>query len=125
MGVVEQRLLAPPRVEHLAQLAAVASLEAYDELQERVDALMTERSRVADALAEQGWEIPESQANFVWLPLGDDALAFAAAAPKRAAAVGLAAAGSTAFAGANVSGLRTLHVGFGTSARSRATDWEW
>lgn len=47
-------------------------------------------------------------------------LAFAAAAPKRAAAVGLAAAGSTAFAGANVSGLRTLHVGFGTSARSRA-----
>ena len=72
----------PFGVSDLAQLAAVASLEAYDELQERVDALMTERSRVADALAEQGWEIPESQANFVWLPLGDDALAFAAAADQ-------------------------------------------
>lgn len=37
-------------------------------------------------------------------------LAFAVAAPTRAAALGLAAAGSAAFAGANVLGLNTLHV---------------
>jgi histidinol-phosphate aminotransferase len=31
------------------------------------------------ALREQGWDVPETQANFVWLNLGDDALDFAAA----------------------------------------------
>ena len=72
----------PFGVSDVAQQAALASLEAYDELQERVDALMTERARVAQALAEQGWKIPDSQANFVWLPLGDDAMAFAAAADQ-------------------------------------------
>lgn len=70
----------PFGVSDLAQTAALASLDAYDELQERVDALMTERERVQQALAEQGWKVPDSQANFVWLPLGDDAMAFAAAA---------------------------------------------
>src|SRR5687768_16243034 len=30
------------------------------------------------ALRGQGWDIPDSQANFVWLPLGEDALDFAA-----------------------------------------------
>ncbi len=72
----------PFGVSDMAQRAALASLAAYDELQERVDALMTERARVAEALAEQGWKIPDSQANFIWLPLGDDAMAFAAAADQ-------------------------------------------
>lgn len=72
----------PFGVSDVAQQAALASLEAYDELQERVNALMTERARVAQALAEQGWKIPDSQANFVWLPLGQDAMAFAAAADQ-------------------------------------------
>ncbi len=31
------------------------------------------------ALREQGWDVPEAQGNFVWLPLGDDAMDFAAA----------------------------------------------
>ena len=31
------------------------------------------------ALAEQGWELSDSQANFVWFGLGDDTPAFAAA----------------------------------------------
>ena len=30
-----------------------------------------------DALVAAGYEVPVSEANFVWLPLGDDALAFA------------------------------------------------
>ncbi len=30
------------------------------------------------ALRDQGWDLPETQANFVWLPLGDDAMDFAA-----------------------------------------------
>lgn len=72
----------PFGVSDLAEKAAIASLEAYDELQERVDALVVERSRVTEALAQQGWKVPETQANFVWLPLGDDALAFAALADQ-------------------------------------------
>ena len=32
-----------------------------------------------DALRAQGWDVPDTEANFVWLPLGDDALEFAAA----------------------------------------------
>ena len=39
---------------------------------ERVAALVEERARVQDALREQGWSsVPDSQANFVWLRLGD------------------------------------------------------
>ena len=38
-----------------------------------------ERERVVAGLREQGWDVPDAQGNFVWLPLGDDAVAFAAA----------------------------------------------
>ncbi len=72
----------PFGVSDLAEKAAIASLEAYDELQERVDALVVERARVVEALTEQGWQLPQTQANFVWLPLGDDTAAFAALADQ-------------------------------------------
>jgi histidinol-phosphate aminotransferase len=61
----------PFGVSTVAQTAAIASLAAEDALLERVDALVAERSRVEAALAGQGWELPPSQANFVWLQLGD------------------------------------------------------
>lgn len=70
----------PFGVSEIAQRAAVASLDAEGELLERVDALVAERDRVVKALVAQGWELPVTQANFVWFPLGDDALSFAAAA---------------------------------------------
>jgi len=72
----------PFGVSTIAQQAAVASLDAFDELQVRVDALVAERLRVVRELRHQGWHLPETQANFVWLPLGADTLAFAAAAEK-------------------------------------------
>jgi histidinol-phosphate aminotransferase len=56
----------------------VASLDAADALAERVDAIVAERVRVLAALRDQGWDVPDTQANFVWLPLGDDAVNFAA-----------------------------------------------
>jgi histidinol-phosphate aminotransferase len=37
---------------------------------------------VASALRDQGWSVPDAQGNFVWLPLGDRALDFAAAAEQ-------------------------------------------
>ncbi|SNC64311.1 histidinol-phosphate aminotransferase [Kytococcus aerolatus] len=72
----------PFGVSQLAQDAVLASFEAGDELAERVEHLVAERTRVVEALLEQGWEIPETQANFVWLPLGDRAMEFAALAAE-------------------------------------------
>ncbi len=70
----------PFGVSTVAQAAAVASLEREQELLERVDALVAERTRVLEALREQGWTVPDAQGNFVWLALGDRTLDFAAAA---------------------------------------------
>jgi histidinol-phosphate aminotransferase len=69
----------PFGVSGVAQAAAVASLGAEDELLERVETLVKERSRVLDALREQGWPVPTSEANFVWLRLGERTDEFAAA----------------------------------------------
>ncbi|WP_240136936.1 histidinol-phosphate transaminase [Streptomyces sp. MUM 178J] len=72
----------PFGVSQLAQDAAVASLRAEDELLGRVGSLVAERVRVRDGLVEQGWTVPETQANFVWLRLGDRTVDFAAACEK-------------------------------------------
>lgn len=72
----------PFGVSTIAQSAAIASLEAEDELLERVAALVVERSRVVGALCEQGWNVPTTQANFVWLRLGDRTADFAAACER-------------------------------------------
>jgi histidinol-phosphate aminotransferase len=70
----------PFGVNSIAQDAAVASLRAESELFERVDALVKERERVWETLRGQGWGVPLTEANFVWLPLGDRTAEFAAAA---------------------------------------------
>ncbi|UWE13502.1 histidinol-phosphate transaminase [Actinacidiphila bryophytorum] len=72
----------PFGVSQLAQDAAVASLRAEPALLERVAGLVAERSRVVDALTGQGWTVPETQANFVWLRLGERTTAFAEACER-------------------------------------------
>ncbi|MFF3243193.1 histidinol-phosphate transaminase [Streptomyces sp. NPDC002870] len=72
----------PFGVSQLAQDAAVASLCAEDELLGRVGSLVAERTRVYEGLVEQGWTVPETQANFVWLRLGHRTVDFAAACEK-------------------------------------------
>ncbi|BDM73417.1 putative phenylalanine aminotransferase [Streptomyces nigrescens] len=72
----------PFGVSQLAQDAAVASLRSEQALLERVDALVAERARVVDGLLGQGWTVPETQANFVWLRLGDRTTDFAAACER-------------------------------------------
>ncbi len=67
----------PFGVSQLAQDAAVASLRAEDELLGRVGSLVGERARVVAALQEQGWTVPETHANFVWLRLGERTAEFA------------------------------------------------
>lgn len=77
----------PFAVTTAGQVAALASLEAAPELEVRVKELVSERARVVDALRRQGWDVPDTQANFVWLPLGADASAFAEAADGSGLAV--------------------------------------
>ena len=69
----------PFGVNLIAQAAAIASLEAKDELDVRVKEIVAERERVLAALAEAGWQMTPSQANFVWFPLGERTADFVAA----------------------------------------------
>ncbi|MBJ8346180.1 histidinol-phosphate transaminase [Antrihabitans sp. YC2-6] len=66
----------PFSVNVAAQAAAIASLDAQAELLDRTDAIIGERARVRDGLLAAGYAVPESQANFVWLPLGTQAARF-------------------------------------------------
>ncbi len=65
-------------VNAVAQAAAVASLAAEGELLDRVDLVVAERERVHAELTAMGWTVPPTQANFVWLRLGERTLDFAA-----------------------------------------------
>jgi histidinol-phosphate aminotransferase len=69
----------PFGVSVVAQQAAVASLAAENLLATRVQALVAERDRVVAALRGDGWTVPDTQANFFWLRLGEDTPAFTAA----------------------------------------------
>lgn len=66
-----RKVALPFGVTDVAQTAALASLDAYDELTDRVKSIVSERNRVVAALKEQGWDFPEPYANFFWLPLGE------------------------------------------------------
>ena len=77
----------PFGVSQIAQDAAVASLRAEDELLGRVGCLVDERSRVVRGLTDQGWTVPETQANFVWLRLGERTSEFAAVCEAAGAVV--------------------------------------
>jgi histidinol-phosphate aminotransferase len=69
----------PFGVSGVAQQAAVESLRQERALAERVDSLVAERERVRSELLKQGWDVPVSEANFVWLALGEQTTEFAAA----------------------------------------------
>jgi histidinol-phosphate aminotransferase len=66
----------PFAVNRVAQAAGIAAMAAQPELMARCREVIEERPRVHAALLEMGYDVPESQANFVWLPLGERAAAF-------------------------------------------------
>ena len=82
-----RKTMLPFAVNALAQAAAIASLAAEAELLERVGLVVKERSRVRDELLAQGWSVPPTEANFVWLRLGEDTQDFAAACMQAGVAV--------------------------------------
>src|SRR5699024_2817491 len=61
----------PFTVNRLAQAAALACLDAGAELRGRCAEVTAERARVLRELRAAGYTVPESRANFVWLPLGE------------------------------------------------------
>lgn len=68
----------PLSVTAQAEEAALASLEAEDELLARVRDIGERRDRLAAALREAGWRVPAAQGNFVWLPTGAETMDAAA-----------------------------------------------
>jgi histidinol-phosphate aminotransferase len=74
----------PFSVSSLAQAAAVAALASEDEVRRRCAAVVAERDRLTGALREREFVVSDSQANFVWLPLGERAAEIAAALEARA-----------------------------------------
>jgi histidinol-phosphate aminotransferase len=71
-----RKVCLPFSVSSVAQAAAIASLDAADELLARCVGIAAERDRVRAQLLAAGFEVPPSQANFVWLPLGERTAAF-------------------------------------------------
>ncbi len=68
-----QKVLLPFSVNAAAQAAALAVLEHLDEAQPVIDTLIAERGRVLGAVRGLGVNAPDSEGNFVWLPLGAQA----------------------------------------------------
>lgn len=65
------KTLLPFTNNQAAQAAAIAAIDVADAYQPRVQEIRQERGRMVAALAEMGVEVPDAQANFVWIPLGD------------------------------------------------------
>ena len=80
---VVRKVLTPFSTSALAQAAALAALDAADEVDRRVGRVLVERDRLGTALGKLVPDVPESQANFFWLPLGDGSAPFAAACEQR------------------------------------------
>ncbi|QXJ22847.1 histidinol-phosphate transaminase [Actinomadura graeca] len=74
-------------VNSVAQVAGVASLAATDELLARVEGTVKERDRVRRGLVEDGWTVPPTEANFVWLRLGDRTTEFSEACAAQGVSV--------------------------------------
>ena len=78
-----RKVLTPFSTSAVAQAAALAALDAEAEVTRRCALVVSERERVTEALRKLIPDVPASQANFVWLPLADQAAAFGAACERR------------------------------------------
>jgi histidinol-phosphate aminotransferase len=71
-----RKIVTPFSTSVAAQVAALAALRAVDEMTRRAALVVAERERLLTAVRGFAPDVPESQANFVWLPLGERAVAF-------------------------------------------------
>lgn len=77
------KIVTPFSTSLVAQAAALAALDQEKEVRRRCALLTAERVRVTEALHKLVPGVPDSQANFVWLPLGDRTAGFTAACESR------------------------------------------
>lgn len=78
-----RKVVTPFSTSGAAQAAALAALQQQEEVQRRCALVIAERDRLTEAVRKLGVEVPDSQANFIWLPLGDRSAAFGAACESR------------------------------------------
>ncbi|MDG4791372.1 histidinol-phosphate transaminase [Micromonospora sp. WMMD1102] len=81
-----RKVVTPFSTSLAAQAAALAALDQADEVRRRCALVVAERERVTEALRKRlpaGANVPESQSNFVWLPLGDQSVPFGQACEAR------------------------------------------
>lgn len=74
-----RKVITPFSTSGVAQAAALAALQATGEMRRRCELVSAERDRVTAAVRVWVPDVPDSQANFIWLPLGEQAVPFAAA----------------------------------------------
>jgi histidinol-phosphate aminotransferase len=77
-----RKVVTPFSTSGVAQAAALAALSAGAEMARRVGLVVAERDRVEITMRKAVPDVPPSQSNFVWLPLGDGAAPFAAACER-------------------------------------------
>jgi histidinol-phosphate aminotransferase len=100
----------PFTVNHLAQVAATEALRHQDDVARRAEWNAVERLWMEEQLAEVGFEIADSQANFCWVALGDQEEADVMAA--------LARSGVAVRPGKGLGGPGFLRVTYGTRAEN-------
>jgi histidinol-phosphate aminotransferase len=85
LAAAARKTQTPFSVSGLAQECAIAALADDAEVVRRAALTVAERERVASRLTELGYDVAPSQANFLWLVLGDAAVDLA----EQAAAAGV------------------------------------
>ncbi|MER7168826.1 histidinol-phosphate transaminase [Micromonospora sp. NPDC000207] len=78
-----RKVVTPFSTSMAAQAAALAALAEADEVRRRCALVVAERERVTESLRKLVPDVPASQANFVWLPLGDRAVEFGRSCESR------------------------------------------
>jgi len=78
-----RKVVTPFSTSMAAQAGALAALAQADEVERRCALVVAERDRVTEALRKLVPDVPTSQANFVWLPLGERAVEFGKACEAR------------------------------------------
>jgi histidinol-phosphate aminotransferase len=75
-----RRASTPFGVNAAAQLAATISLGLDVAMRERAAQVVVARDALAATLRGQGWDVPDAQGNFVWVPAGAESVPLAQAA---------------------------------------------
>lgn len=78
-----RKVVTPFSTSAVAQAAALAALAQQEEVARRCALVIAERDRLGEAVRKLGVDVPDSQANFVWLPLGERSVEFGAACESR------------------------------------------